>query len=769
MLLSALALLAGSCAFHSLASLPGTTGLLLVPLAALVFVRRRPARAAGFAAAGFLWTWWVAASVLAQCLPAGLEGRDLLVRGVVTGLPERLPGGRVRFRFHVEALRGTQGWQPLQLDSRIAWYRHPPALQPGERWQLSVRLKRPHGFSSPGAFDYQRWLFARRIRATGYVRPDPGNRKLGAEGGQAVQRLRQTLLQHLRDRGVEGATGALLRALAIGDRSAMSARQWQVLRRTGTGHLLAISGLHVGLVAGLVFLLGERLWRRFGLPQRYAAPRVAAVLAFVGAGGYALLAGFQVPAQRALIMSSVVLLAAACGRRSLAWRLWALALMLVLLVDPLSLLGAGTWLSFGAVAVLFFLSLGRHGASSRLRSLFTLQLGLVLGLAPWLWLWFRQLAPLAPVANLVAIPWVGFVVVPPLLLALVALPLSSLASKLLLSFSAGALQALWWLLEGLASFPAALWPLPSPAAGWILLFAGACACLLLPRAVPLRLAGVALLWPLFLLPPPRPASGDLWLDLLDVGEGLAAVVQTRRHCLVYDTGPAFRSGFETGSAVVAPFLQARGWRRVDRLVISHGDNDHIGGARALFRAVEVADIDSGEPEAIDWSHASRCRAGEGWSWDGVRFDYLAPLARVHGNNASCVLRVQTSDGQVLLLPGDIEAPVERRLVRQQAGRLAAQVLVVPHHGSLSSSTPAFLDAVRPAVALFPVGYRNRFGFPREEVLERYRSLGARLFDTATSGTIEVRLEAGAAPGVRGWRRRRPHYWESAGAFVFAVK
>jgi len=756
MLYTALAFLAGICIYQYVPGMASRDCWWLLAGVPLVMFSFPLLRAAGMLCAGLLWICWQAGQVAGTQLPAHLEGEDILVQGTVQGLPETLGGRRLRFGFLIEKISAQDHWQALPLLARITWYRSKLGVTPGERWQFKVRLKRPRGFSNPGGFDYRRWLLAQGIQATGYIRRGAENRRLAQTGGQPVQGLRHQLSAHIQQLDAPVDMRALLRARGVGDRSAMSTAQWQVLQKTGTSHLLAISGLHVGMVAGLVFFITRIGWSLLGNPQRWPAPRVAAAASIVAALAYALLAGFQVPAQRALVMVSLWMLAVMWTGRADPWRVWSLALLVVLLLDPFAVADPGFWLSFTAVALIVLLSLGRHGQRGRWRQLLGVQFGLLLGLAPLQWLWFQQLSISAPFANLIAIPWISLLVVPVTLAGILSLPFASVFGDWLLVLSAHSLSILWWLLEQFAALPLNLWQSPAASAGWMLLFALAIVTLLLPGAFRLAPVGVMLLLPVFWLQPERPARGDLWFTLLDVGQGLAAVLETRNRLLVYDSGPAFRSGFNTGDAVVIPYLVSQGYRHIDRLIISHADNDHSGGAPSLFERMDVFSIHSGEPGEIGWARSQQCLAGQRWVWDQVQFEYLAPFAAGEGNNSSCVLRIETAAGQVLLLPGDIERSVEQQLVEQHAQRLAADVLVAPHHGSRTSSTLGFVKAVHPDYVLFPVGYRNRFGFPKPDVLERYRATGARSLDTATSGAVQIRLEAGRGIETAGYRPQDEH-------------
>jgi len=377
-----------------------------------------------------------------------------------------------------------------------------------------------------------------------------------------------------------------------------------------------------------------------------------------------------------------------------------------------------------------------------------------------LWLWFQQLSLLAPLANLLAIPCIGFLVVPPLLLAILCLPFLPAVAEVIFQLLSYPLEWLWWVLEGMAALPGSTWQTGGLGIAWLYLMGFALVCLMAPAALPLRAAGVGLLIPMFWLAPERPATGGVWLTLLDVGQGLAAVTETRNHALVYDTGPAFSTGLDTGELVVVPFLRQRGYRRVDHLVISHSDMDHQGGGRSIFQQIEVRKISSGEPQAIHWARASRCQAGRHWQLDQVKFDFLAPFSASQGNNASCVLRIETTDGLVILLPGDIEREVERQLTAAKNPQLRADILVAPHHGSKTSSSPEFIDAVEPVWVLFATGYRNRFGFPRQAIVERYRRRGVIALDTADSGSILFRADPGKPVEPVRYRHQRRGYWGS---------
>lgn len=751
-----IAFLCGILALTHCAELPAPMwAWLLVPLAPLAIAGGRW-RWPATAAAGFLWAACYSASLLHPVLDPALEGRDLRVAGCIEGLPRR-GGHATRFILRLPPGARGPGGAVLPRRLRLGWYQHPPALRAGGCWRLTVRLKRPHGFRNPGGFDYEGWLFRSGVGATGYVRARASAVPDGAHW--SLDRARQILAAR-----IDAALGAdpyrgILRALAVGDRSAIPRAQRTVLKATGTAHLVAISGLHIGLVAGLALWCVGLLWRYSGAVRLWPAPRAAAVGALVAAFGYALLAGLSLPTRRALIMLTVVLGARLMGRATAPARTLCLALLVVLIWEPTAVLGAGLWLSFAAVAVILYVGAGGSVRRGRLRWL-GLQWRITLGLLPLLLIWFQQAGLLAPLANLLAVPWIGFAVVPPTLAGTAALAAGLPWGGDLLGFAAGALKWLWPLLSWAAALPGTQWVQPSPPP-WTWVPATLGTLLLLgPRGLPARWLGALYLAPLFAWVPPAPPPGALRLTLLDVGQGLAAVVRTHRHVLVYDTGPRFGPEFDAGAAVLVPYLRSRGIRRIDRLVVSHGDNDHIGGAASLLQQLPVSRILTSVPARLTRG-AVRCERGQHWRWDDVEFRILHPAAgsRMRGNDASCVLRIAGSAGAVLLT-GDIEAPAERALLSDGARALRARVLVVPHHGSRSSSTPAFVAAVRAQLALLPVGYRNRFRLPSEEVLARYRRAGARLLDTASAGAITIRLLPGErAPQVRTYRGSVRRFWD----------
>lgn len=721
-------------------------------------------------ALGFSWSLLRADLRLANVLAPEWEGRDVMVSGVVASLPRRLEYG-TRFEFHVQDRFPVQAQVPARL--LLTWpqgeneegVRVPP-VRGGERWRFTVRLRRPHGMANPHGFDYEAWLLERGIRATGTVRERSPSARLGLDDGpsarvlRAREAIRERLLRVLEDRPYAG----VIVALAIGDQDAIPRRQWEVFTRTGVNHLMSISGLHVTLVSSLVFGLVQALWRRApGLALRLPAVKAGIAAGAAAAFAYALLAGFAVPTQRTFYMLAVVALALWTGRAESPSRVLAAALLVVVVLDPWAVLSPGFWLSFGAVAAIFYVASGRIGAPPRLVQWARVQGAVTLALLPLLLALFQQFSLISPLANALAIPLVSLGVVP-LTLAGALFPLDFLliAAHEVMAVSGA-------ILAGFAALPAAVWQQHAPPGWSVPLAVAGLLWLLLPKGFPARWVGVVLLLPLGLVATPRPGSGELWVDVLDVGQGLAVVARTQRHALVYDTGPAFGPDTDSGERVLVPFLRGEGVRHLSALVLSHDDADHAGGTRSVLAALPVERIWSSLSEGhLRWGAASEhrlCQAGEGWDWDGVRFEFLSPVAsdyadaRLDDNALSCVLRIAAPGGSVLL-PGDIGRGVEARLVRSHGPGLAATLLVAPHHGSDSSSSPAFVAATRPEAVVFTAGYRNPFRHPRPEVVERYQSLGAAVFRTDRDGAVRVRFGGHSAMEIVAHRQVLRRYWHS---------
>lgn len=740
-----LAFSAGVLALLNLPELPPLA--VYAGLAASALWPWRGQAAWGACVLGLLVCGWNAQRYQDQRWPAARHGDQLWVHGTVASLPERVVNGdgeSMDWRFAFETSdRGV----PPRL--RVSWYRTTQALAGGQCWDLLLRLRAPHGSLNPGGFDYEAWLLREGIGATAAVRDA---RPCADPSSYRVLRLRQRIVDRLHEVLGDTRAAALAAALIVGDTSSLRDADWQRFRVTGTTHLVAISGFNLAIVAGFVFALlrwAWSLWPRLCL--WVPAQRVALYGSGLAAAAYALLAGFEAPVTRALIMLLVLIAAAVAHRLHEPTRALAYAWGLILLLDPFAALAPGLWLSFGAVAAILYVSVGRLRAPPAWRLAVRVQLFLSLALIPLGLHFFDGLAWLSPLVNLAAVPL--FSLLTPLLM------LSVLALGMHEPLGVSALQACGWVLDtvyhGLARLadgaPAA-WIPASPAGAALVLGALGAMLAFLPRGVPLRALAIPCL-AVLALPRGTGTPAQLEVTALDVGQGSAIVVRTRRHALLFDAGPAFEEGFDAGRSIVAPYLLGLGLQRLDLLVLSHGDNDHAGGVAAVRELIDVGDeigTDAGVP----------CADGRAWEWDGVRFRFLHPdTGAWSDNNRSCVLRV---DGPFsALLPGDIERAAEQRLLREHPQLLHADVLLSPHHGSRTSSTPDFAAAVNPGIVVHSAGWRSRFGHPRAEVVERYVQLQARQFTTGVSGAVRIRMGAPGGLEVETWRPRAARWWNAA--------
>ena len=728
---------------------------------------------------GFVWAAGWAQVRMADHLAVEDEGRDIRLVGVISNLPQTVADGKT-FDFQVERVLDAVTSVPRHLS--LAWYPLParknhvavsvPEVHAGERWQLTVRLKRPHGSINPQGHDFEAWLLQNNLRATGYVRSKATFRRLTAfVPGLAnwINRLREQIRQRFVKRIADAKISGLLTALAIGDQRAIPATQWQDFRRTGITHLVSISGLHVTMVAGLVHGLVFFFWRhRPAWVLRVPAQRIAAAAGLLAALFYSLLAGFAVPTQRTLYMLAVVAIALWSGRMSSLLDVLALALGVVLLFDPWAVLAPGFWLSFGAVAVLLYIGTGRLGKAHWLRVWGQSQWAMSLMSIPALLVLFQQFSIVSPLANALAIPLVSLIITPLALLA--TLP----GLDFLLQPASWLVQLLLYFIETLSAWSLASWQQQSPPDwAWLLGLAGGL-WLLLPAGFPARWLGVVALLPAVLVLPPRPAPGSSWLTVLDVGQGLAVHVQTARHDLLYDTGPRYSETATAAERVLLPYLQAQGVERLQGVIISHSDMDHSGGIQVLLRNLPIDWLLSSYSEArlpaSNPVERLRCQSGQSWTWDGVHFEILHPQAeqydwsRQKTNDLSCALKITTDNGRVLIA-GDIEARSERALLASRPESLAAEVLIAPHHGSKTSSTAEFIQAVGAQHVIFTVGYRNRFGHPHPAVIERYQASGARLWRSDESGALHLRPTAENTTAaqkmglsVEAERSLKPRYW-----------
>ena len=702
---------------------------------------------------GLLWAMALASYRLQDSLPAELERQDVLVEGRVQDLPDNFDQG-LRFVFRADAVLEPAGAK-LPRQFRLSWYKKDALVKAGERWRLRVRLKRPHGFFNAGGMDYELWMFSQGIRANGYVREDAKNQKLADASPFSPAGFRQSLFDVLSKTLAGRDMAGIVIALVMGTENAISQEQWEVLRRTGTAHLVAISGSHISLISGLVFLLVRFACSWLGV-MRCPPHSIAAVAAFIAAFLYSALADFAIPTQRAMIMIFVIMAAVVIQRNVKPVPTLALALLMVSLYDPLAVLAPGFWLSYGAVALILLVIAGRLRPSGWWADLWKINWATSLGLAPLLLIFFQQVSLISPVANLIAVPTIGFILTPVCLVGALLLGIIPPVGGFVLGWAEISLEWIWWILQKLSDLPWAQWQHSAPPV-WTLPFALLGAALLLsPKGIPARWLGLVMLVPALTIIPQPPAEGHFRLTLLDVGQALAVAVQTHSHTLVFDTGAKFGKNFDAGEAVIEPFLRQQGLNAIDALVVSHGDNDHIGGAESLLRHFEVRQIISSVPEMLP-APTEPCHAGQSWEWDGVSFDMLSPFGTLgNENDNSCVLRVSSPSGSALMT-GDIEKGAERLLVEHYGEALKTDILIAPHHGSKTSSTQYFLAAVKPTYVFIPIGYLNRWNFPHPDVLKRYLSINATVLDSAHSGAITI--DPGVLP-PESYRETHGRYWNA---------
>ena len=685
---------------------------------------------------GLGWACYQSQNALADRLPVAMDGRTFWIEGRVVDLPAAI--GDV-VRFELADIESRHVGLPSKV--RLSWYGG-PQLRAGERWRLAVRLKRPRGLVNPQSFDYEAWLLARGIGATGTVK---AGERLSASA--ATDGWRDRLRARLMDVPAFDRQGAIA-ALVVGDDSGLSRSDWQVLQDTGTVHLMVISGQHIGMLAGLLYGLVALLARLGVWPRPWPWLPCACGLALAGALSYGWLAGFDVPVRRACFMVAVVLLWRLRFRHLGVWQPLLLALNGVLLIDPLVTLQPGFWLSFGAVAVLALAFAGRLGRWIWWKTLLRAQWAATLGLLPLLLALGLPVSASSPLANLIAVPWVSLTV-PFALLGTILLPLGGVGEAILWLVG-GSLALLFELLGLIASWRPAWFAVGLPC--WVFLMIGLGVLLLLmPAGIPLRALGVMLLLPLAFPPRMEVPEGRAQVWVLDVGQGLSVLVRTREHALLYDAGPR-QGDFDAGERVVFPSIRSLAVSRLDMLLLSHADNDHSGGAQAVQHLMPVARIISGEPQRhADGLNAEPCESGAQWQWNGVRFTLWQWQAARESNQLSCVLLVE-ANGERLLLTGDIDQAAEQALLRSGT-EVQAQWLLLPHHGSRSSSSESFLRAVEPTTALISRSFHNAFGHPHPSVTTRLAALGVGTYDTALHGAIRIDLgDFSAAEAQRAERR-----------------
>lgn len=727
-------------------------------------------------------TGWRSVIYAQRALAPALQGMDIEVVGRVASLPQQ-GDDSLRFELEVDSARRSEREVKLPERLQLAWYqrgkgaaadRAIPSIHAGERWRLTVRLRSPHSTSNPQGFDRERWWWEQGIGAVGYVRDGPRYapaERLEAAPFYRVDRWRGVVRDRILERIEDPRIAGLLAALVVGDQSAIENEDWTLFRTTGVAHLVSISGLHVTLFAWVAVLGVGLLWRRFArwwpalalwMPAQQAAGWGGLLLAC----GYAVFAGWGVPAQRTVLMLALFLGLRLMGRQW-PWPLvWGAALAAVLLLDPWAWLQAGFWLSFVAVAILFAAlpqtqqtAVKRNGGppgwrmAKALWKLLREQAIVTLALAPLSLLLFGQVSVVGLLANLLAIPWVTLVLTP--------LALLGVAVPWLWDGAALAGQGLLVWLGWLADWPWAAVFRPVPPL-WMGMAAALGALLLvMPWPGAVRFGGLVLIWPVLAWAPPRPAPGEFEVVALDVGQGSAVVVRTAGHSLLFDTGPRYGTSADAGRTIVVPVLRALG-DVPDTVVVSHRDSDHAGGAASVRAAWPGARWLA----SFGNDRSERCLAGQQWVWDGVAFEVLHPgpehygdqgQGRLSSNAMSCTLLV-SNGREAAWLSGDLDAARETRLALARPD-LRASLLVAPHHGSHTSSSPVLLNTLLPSWVLVQAGYRNRYGHPAAKILARYRARGIHWVASPDCGAATWRSQN--PKEVACHREQSPRYWHHA--------
>jgi competence protein ComEC len=770
---------------------------------------------------GILYSSIYAKWQLSYLLEEAFSGQNIVISGRISSVPV-ISGDVQRFVFDVDSHRILDRHGQSRKETRfpgkirLSWYYGQP-VNAGEKWQLQVRLKPPHGFMNPGGFDYEAWLFQQAIQATGYVRKSELNQRKRAASWWSINSIRQSLGEKIDDivrkkrntdnNGTSASSLSLVKALAIGDKSSISTQQWRVLANTGTSHLMAISGLHIGLAALFTYVLIRRLTPVF-IMKRIPAQHVALIASILVAMLYALIAGLSIPTQRAIMMLSVLSVMIIIRRNSRPVDSLGFALLTVLLIDPLAVLSAGFWFSFSAVAVIFVSLTAAQKQKSLQPSFFArlysilkqwvrLQLAISIFLLPLSLFMFQQASLISPLANLLLIPYVSFLVVPVVLVAIFFSFLLPDAADLLFNFSAMLLDFIWPVLSFLSAQPYAFWIKGDVGIIELLLATAAMLLIFFSRQIfskqwlsfPVinavnkqhqgtinnvalwlfRIIASLLIIPLFMANTQTIRAGEYQLTILDVGQGSAAVIKTQNHTVVFDAGAIFSDKMNAGSSVVIPYLRSQGIRKLDRLIISHGDSDHIGGAQVILDSYPESDVIGQDIENLVTGNKrenakQHCEQGIQWQWDGVDFEFISPdiknisqLQAEKRNNRSCVLRVSSQSGSVLFT-GDIEKKIEYQLLKKYADKLPSDILIVPHHASNTSSSQEFIQAVKPKISVISVGYRNRYMLPSSRVISRYEALNRELIQTDKSGAVTIRMSLIDGILVEQYREKARKYW-----------
>ncbi len=750
---------------------------------------------------GFFWAAIFAALRLSDELPQDWEQKSVEIIGVVAGLPEVTERGE-RFRFDVEKILTKDDIKTLKVPPKIPrhislnFYRqsdesktespkpeNAPSLtnffHAGERWQFTVRLKRPHSTYNPHGFDFEGWALAENMRATGAIRNKSGYKKLTNfvfKPSYVIEQAREKIGNRISQALTNKTYAGVIRALVVGDDSQITQAQWDVFFRTGVGHLVSISGLHITMLAGLAFSLVAYIWRRFpSLVMRMPTRKAATIASVCCALMYAALAGWSVPTQRTIFMLLTFAAALLLARNLAISRVLAIALIVVVLLDPWAVIAPGFWLSFGAVALIACVTVNRLKAAHWVKTAITTQWAITLGLLPLLIFMFGQTSIVSPLANAFAIPIISLLVVP------LAIFGSLLHLDFVLYTAHFILETCMYGLNWLANLPT--WQQAAPPMWTLLVAMFGVLWMLLPRGFPQRWLGLILLLPLFLVEIPKPALGEMQVAVLDVGQGLAVVIKTKNHTLLYDAGSRYSAQSDAGSKIVVPYLRGEGVKKLDGFIVSHDDIDHSGGAASVLALVPVNWLASSFylPNEMKSKKSIKCFAGQHWRWDNVHFEVLHPSlesyenAEIKDNNRSCVVKVSSQLGSILLT-GDIEKEAEKALLEHALGvnihapsgdavnkddLLKSDVLIAPHHGSKTSSTIDFVQAVGAKHSIFTVGYLNRFKHPKPLIEKRLEENGAVTYRSDYQGAILIDFKKNNPIKITAWRQSQPRYWHDS--------
>lgn len=738
-----------------------------------------------FFCSGFGLTWFHAQHKLTIYLPPQLQGKEIIVTGQIDSIPIQ-KNRMTRFNLKIIAIENHSKVPIVGGKIRLSGFEGViprEKLRVGDVWRLKVKLKPPSGFMNPGGMDYEKWLFQQDIRATGYIRNGIENQLLEdpSSNDYGIDRFRQSLAEqldrHLKDNSYLG----LYKAIILGIKTDIPAEQWEVFIHSGTNHLIAISGLHIGLIAAIGFFLGRYLWSSSSRwLERVPAQQIGALTAILFALFYAALAGFAIPTQRALIMLSIALSGVILKVYVPARQIISIALILVLCFDPMSSLANGFWLSFMAVAsILFYLQKSKSNIEVHSEELSWLQrtkkivlrftllpIVVFLGLLPITLLFFSQFSILSPIANMLAVPWMSLIIIPLSLLASVFLGWAPELALWLFSGISILMEPLWWWLNKIVAQDINLYYLSQTEVFALISILLASILLVQRNWGKKRFMLIILVLPISGSYYSDINPGHFKLTILDVGQGLALMVRTDNHVLMYDTGNAFGQRFNMADQVIIPYFRHEGIERINRLVLSHADNDHIGSAKYLLKTYRPDHILSGEVKRLKQKQnivADRCISGQQWSWDGVEFKVLSPsLERLqklpsNSNNLSCVILVRAANGYSALLTGDVEKEVEQELL-QYSDINGVDLLVVGHHGSKTSSSKEFVEWVAPRDAVFTFGYRNRYGFPAATVVANLKQQNTRLYATV-NGTIDISSDlSNNAAQIKEYRKENGRYW-----------